>query len=564
MLASLHVKNLALIDEIEVDFTRGLNILTGETGAGKSLLLGSVNLALGKKMPREIIREGASYALVELIFQVDTPQTLQALEELDIYPEEGQVVISRRITEGRSSSRINGETCTAARVKAAASLLLDIHGQHEHQSLLYPENQMGILDAYGKVQIASVLEEAEKAYDSYQKKKRELQGCQMDEEQRRREMDFLSFEIDEIQEADLQPGEDEELESQYRLLLNSQKIQESLREAHQATGYESGDGAGEQVGRALRELSRVSELDGKLSELAALLSDVDSLLNDFNRELSGCMADFTFSEENFYQTEQRLDLINRLKAKYGNSIEEIKAYEKAQEKKLEQLQNLEEHREELEREAEEAKAKLKKICDKLRQLRISYGERMEKEIVQSLRELNFLDVRFKIQVRELDHFTRKGSEEVEFFISTNPGEPLRPLAKVASGGELSRIMLAIKAMLADKDEIETLIFDEIDTGISGRTAQRVSEKMVQIGRSRQVICITHLAQIAAMADTHFLIEKNVEKGETKTRIYSLKEEESVAELARILGGARITENTMESAREMKELARIHKNASVKT
>ncbi|HIR93090.1 MAG TPA: DNA repair protein RecN [Candidatus Egerieimonas intestinavium] len=564
MLASLHVKNLALIDEIEVDFTRGLNILTGETGAGKSLLLGSVNLALGKKMPREIIREGASYALVELIFQVDTPQTLQALEELDIYPEEGQVVISRRITEGRSSSRINGETCTAARVKAAASLLLDIHGQHEHQSLLYPENQMGILDAYGKVQIASVLEEAEKAYDSYQKKKRELQGCQMDEEQRRREMDFLSFEIDEIREADLQPGEDEELESQYRLLLNSQKIQESLREAHQATGYESGDGAGEQVGRALRELSRVSELDGKLSELAALLSDVDSLLNDFNRELSGCMADFTFSEENFYQTEQRLDLINRLKAKYGNSIEEIKAYEKAQEKKLEQLQNLEEHREELEREAEEAKAKLKKICDKLRQLRISYGERMEKEIVQSLRELNFLDVRFKIQVRELDHFTRKGSEEVEFFISTNPGEPLRPLAKVASGGELSRIMLAIKAMLADKDEIETLIFDEIDTGISGRTAQRVSEKMVQIGRSRQVICITHLAQIAAMADTHFLIEKNVEKGETKTRIYSLKEEESVAELARILGGARITENTMESAQEMKELARIHKNASVKT
>ncbi len=564
MLASLHVKNLALIDEIEVDFTRGLNILTGETGAGKSLLLGSVNLALGKKMPREIIREGASYALVELIFQVDTPQTLQALEELDIYPEEGQVVISRRITEGRSSSRINGETCTAARVKAAASLLLDIHGQHEHQSLLYPENQMGILDAYGKVQIAPVLEEAEKAYDSYQKKKRELQGCQMDEEQRRREMDFLSFEIDEIQEADLQPGEDEELESQYRLLLNSQKIQESLREAHQATGYESGDGAGEQVGRALRELSRVAELDGKLSELAALLSDVDSLLNDFNRELSGCMADFTFSEENFYQTEQRLDLINRLKAKYGNSIEEIKAYEKAQEKKLEQLQNLEEHREELEREAEEAKAKLKKICDKLRQLRISYGERMEKEIVRSLRELNFLDVRFKIQVRELDHFTRKGSEEVEFFISTNPGEPLRPLAKVASGGELSRIMLAIKAMLADKDEIETLIFDEIDTGISGRTAQRVSEKMVQIGRSRQVICITHLAQIAAMADTHFLIEKNVEKGETKTRIYSLKEEESVAELARILGGARITENTMESAREMKELARIHKNASVKT
>lgn len=563
MLTSLHVKNLALIDEIEVDFTRGLNILTGETGAGKSLLLGSVNLALGKKLPKEIIRKGAPYALVELIFQVDTPQTLEALKELEVYPEDGQVIISRRITEGRSSSRINGETCTAARVKAAASLLLDIHGQHEHQSLLYPENQMEILDVYGKAEIAPVLEETAEAYDRYQKKKKEWLGCQIDEEQRRREIDFLRFEIEEIREANLQQGEDEELENQYRLLLNSQKIQESLQEAHQATGYDSSDGAGEQVGRALRELSRVSEYDDKLTELCSLLSDVDSLLNDFNRELSGCMSEFTFSEENFYQVEQRLDLINRLKAKYGNSIEEIKNYGLAQEEKLEQLLNLEEHMEELERETENAKVQLKKICDKLQKLRISYGEKMQEEIVQSLRELNFLDVRFKIQLRELDHFTRKGTEEVEFFISANPGEPLRPLAKVASGGELSRIMLAIKAMLADKDQIETLIFDEIDTGISGRTAQKVSEKMVQIGRSRQVICITHLAQIAAMADKHFLIEKNVENGETKTSIYSLGEEESIAELARILGGARITENTMESAREMKELARIHKNASVK-
>ena len=422
---------------------------------------------------------------------------------------------------------------------------------------------MEILDVYGKAEIAPVLEETAEAYDRYQKKKKEWLGCQIDEEQRRREIDFLRFEIEEIREANLQQGEDEELENQYRLLLNSQKIQESLQEAHQATGYDSSDGAGEQVGRALRELSRVSEYDDKLTELCSLLSDVDSLLNDFNRELSGCMSEFTFSEENFYQVEQRLDLINRLKAKYGNSIEEIKNYGLAQEEKLEQLLNLEERMEELERETENAKVQLKKICDKLQKLRISYGEKMQEEIVQSLRELNFLDVRFKIQLRELDHFTRKGTEEVEFFISANPGEPLRPLAKVASGGELSRIMLAIKAMLADKDQIETLIFDEIDTGISGRTAQKVSEKMVQIGRSRQVICITHLAQIAAMADKHFLIEKNVENGETKTSIYSLGEEESIAELARILGGARITENTMESAREMKELARIHKNASVK-
>lgn len=564
MLASLHVKNLALIDEAEVDFTKGLNILTGETGAGKSLLLGSINLALGKKMSREMIREGADYGLVELIFTVDRQETIRALEKLEIYPEDGQVVISRRITENRSSSRINGETCTAARIRTAAALLLDIHGQHEHQSLLYPEHQMEILDSYGKREIAALLKEVGQDYSAYQKKKKELSESRMDEEQRRREMDFLSFEIGEIREAELKAGEDDELESQYRLLLNSQKIQEGLNAAYQAAGYETGSGAGEQIGRALRELNRIGEFDERLSGLNDMLADIDSLLNDFNRELSGCMEDFAYSEENFYQVEKRLDLINRLKSKYGNSLEEIGAYEKAQEEKLEHLEHLEENRKILEEETEKSRKKLQQSSDRLRKLRISYAERLEKDIVKSLQELNFLDVRFEIRICPLDHFTAKGNESVEFFISTNPGEPLRPLARVASGGELSRIMLAIKALRADKDDIETLIFDEIDTGISGRTAQKVSEKMAQIGESRQVICITHLAQIAAMADAHFLIEKRVEGRETRTGIFRLDTEESIQELARILGGARITEHTVESAREMKELAQVHKNASVKS
>ena len=564
MLASLHVKNLALIDEAEVDFTKGLNILTGETGAGKSLLLGSINLALGKKMSREMIRERADYGLVELIFTVDRQETIRALEELEIYPEDGQVIISRRITENRSSSRINGETCTAARIRTAAALLLDIHGQHEHQSLLYPEHQMEILDSYGKGEIAALLKEVGQDYSAYQKKKKELSESRMDEEQRRREMDFLSFEIGEIREAELKAGEDDELESQYRLLLNSQKIQEGLNAAYQAAGYETGSGAGEQIGRALRELNRIGEFDERLSGLNDMLADIDSLLNDFNRELSGCMEDFAYSEENFYQVEKRLDLINRLKSKYGNSLEEIGAYEKAQEEKLEHLEHLEENRKILEEETEKNRKKLQQSSDRLRKLRISYAERLEKDIVKSLQELNFLDVRFEIRICPLDHFTAKGNEWVEFFISTNPGEPLRPLARVASGGELSRIMLAIKALLADKDDIETLIFDEIDTGISGRTAQKVSEKMAQIGESRQVICITHLAQIAAMADAHFLIEKRVEGRETRTGIFRLDTEESIRNWPRILGGARITEHTVESAREMKELAQVHKNASVKS
>ena len=335
MLVHLHVKNLALIEEAEVDFEEGLNILTGETGAGKSILIGSVNLALGQKMPKGIIREGAVNALVELVFQV-RPDTEEKLKELGIYPEDGQVIISRKITGSRSISKINGETCTASAIRKIAALLLDIHGQHEHQSLLYPEKQMEILDDYGQKEILPQKEKVKKLYQEYSQIKKELDSYQIDEEHRRREISFLEYEIQEILEAALKPKEDEELETAYRRLSNSKQITESLGIAYQLTGYEQ-EGGGQQVGRALQRLSQISGYDKGLEDLYAMLNDIDSLLNDFNREISSYLSEFVFSEEEFLQIETRLDLINHLKAKYGQTIPEILAYKEEKEKNLEKL-----------------------------------------------------------------------------------------------------------------------------------------------------------------------------------------------------------------------------------
>ena len=552
MLVHLHVKNLALIDEVEVDFSEGLNILSGETGAGKSVLTGSVGLALGQKSSRDLIREGAEYAFSELVFEVNE-RTAEHLKSLDIYPEDGQVIISRKITGSRSISKINGETCTVSAVKAAAACLLDIHGQNEHQSLLYPDKQMDILDAYGKTDIEPAKEQTEALFRVYADIRKELESYKIDEEQRKREQDFLSFEIGEIEEAGLKAGEDETLETEYRKLLNGRKITEVLNEVYEQTGYER-NGSGEQTGRAVRQLSSVSELDEDLSNLYATLNDIDSLLSDFNRDLSSYLQEFSFSQEEFNQLEERLNLVNHLKAKYGRTIEEVFAYKEEKEQELERLLHFEEHKKQLEDALQSRKQELEKQCEILCAARKKWAEKLEKEITESLKDLNFLDVRFRIDFSVKDHFSANGTDQICFMISTNPGEPLKELTKVVSGGELSRIMLAIKTILADKDEKETLIFDEIDTGISGRTAWKVSEKIAYVGKRHQVICITHLPQIAASADVHFLIEKQVEETGTHTRIHRLSEEASVRELARMLGGDVITENVLSNAREMKELA----------
>ena len=563
MLVHLHVKNLALIEDIEVEFGPGLNILTGETGAGKSILLGSMQLILGSRIAKDMIRAGANYALVELLFQVENPRVEEAIRELGVEPEDGQVILSRKIMDGRSINKINGETCTVSQMKAVASCLLDIHGQHEHQSLLYQDKQLEILDAYGKDEIYPIKEKVNSAYRTYRDCIKKLKALDMDEEQRNRERAFLEFEINEIESSSLKTGEDEELETLYRKLNNGKKILETLQEVRDLTGNDSVQGAGESVGNAVRELMRVTEYDSQLESMSATLQEIDGLLNDFNRELSSYVDELNFDDETFYETERRLDLINNLKEKYGQSIEDIEAYCEKQKQKLENLDRYEENFQKAKAEVEKSREKLETVSDKLSVIRKKYSQMLTEKIIEGLKDLNFLDVQFHIDFKRKKEYTDNGFDDIEYEISTNPGESVKPLGRIVSGGELSRIMLAIKAILADRDQIETLIFDEIDTGISGRTAQKVSEKMAVIGKCHQVLCITHLPQIAAMADTHFEIEKHQKGTETITEIHPLAGDDSVRELARLLGGAEITQAVFENAKEMKELAQVHKNTRLK-
>lgn len=553
MLRSLHVKNLALIDEAEVEFGEGLNILSGETGAGKSIIIGSINLALGGKVQKEMLRENADAALVELIFEVKEENIKAALAAMDISVEDDMLIMSRKITGGRSVARINGETVPASKVKEAAALLIDIHGQYEHQSLLSKKKHLEILDDYAKAELQLPKETLKKDYRTYRAIEEELEQNSMDEEQRLRELSFLEYEWQEIDEADLTAGEDETLESEYKKFANGKKIVEALSHAYEYTKG-GADGASDLISRSLRELSAVSDFDRTVQGFSEELLEIDNLLSDFNREISDYLQEADFDEEHFFETEKRLDLINHLKSKYGDSVEQILEGQKKREEKIEQLKDHDAYVEKLRAEQKKAQEVFQADCAKVSKIRKKYAKKLTEEVQKALIDLNFLDVRFTMEFKEAENPNANGMDDAEFLISTNPGEPLKPLSKVASGGELSRIMLAMKAVLAKNDSIGTLIFDEIDAGISGRTAQMVSEKMNVIGKSHQVICITHLPQIAAMADVHFLIEKSVVGENTVSRICPLEKEESVAELARMIGGVAITDTVLKSAREMKELA----------
>ncbi len=554
MLQSLHVKNLALIDEIEVTFGEGLNILTGETGAGKSIIIGSINLALGAKADKDMIRTGAEYALVELVFTVEGQQ-LAAIEELELPVEDGQIILQRRILQSRNVCKVCGETVTARQLKQLGEILLDIHGQHEHQSLLKPAKQLEILDAYAGEALLSHKEKLRELYSRYRSAVDELEHSEVDEETRKREAALAEFECQEIEEAALVPGEDEEIEQLYRKLVNGQKIQDAVGLAHALCGYEE-NGVGSSVGRALKEMRSVAAYDTALQEFEQQLLDIDGLLNDYNRAVADYLSELEFDGELFDRTEKRLNLLNHLKAKYGNSIEDVLAYQAQAQHTLEKYRDYDAYRMELTKRADTLKEEALTVCAKISEIRRRSAVRLSKEMKKALVDLNFQEVAFEIQVTALeDMIGSNGYDRAAFLISTNAGERLRELAQVASGGELSRIMLALKTVLADKDAIETLIFDEIDTGISGKTAWKVSEKMGILGRGHQLICITHLPQIAAMADQHFCIEKKVEDKRSVTDIRKLAEEESVTELARMLGSDSITENVMNNAREMKDLAR---------
>lgn len=554
MLQSLHVKNFAIIDETEVEFRKHLNIMTGETGAGKSILIDSVNAAIGGKVSKDMIRRGAEYALVELTFDDLSSTVVEQLQKKDIMPEEGRLVLSRKIMDsGKSVCKINGETVTAAILKEIAGSLIDIHGQQEHHSLMQKSSHLKFLDRYAKEQLGLLPKQLEAAYKEWKELKQELDGALVEEGERNRELSFLTFAAEEIEGARLCPGEDFHLEEEYKVLSNSRQILEAVSGSLRFT-KEAEDNAEELVSRAQRCISKVAEYAAELQNMESVLNSVQELLSEFNGQAESYVSEMEDSGERFYEVEQRLNVINQLKGKYGDTIEAVLAYQKECTEKIEKYNNYDAYLDKLRKNYKKAEAACVDLCEKISSIRQTCAQQMTEAMKAALQDLNFSAVQFELSFEKMEQFTASGYDSCEFMISLNLGEALKPLTKVASGGELSRIMLAMKSVLAKQDEIPTLIFDEIDTGISGRTAQMVSEKMAQIGVTHQILCITHLAQIAAMADTHFLIEKCVEEGRTKTAIRELPKNEIYNELARMLGGAEITTAVVENAKEMKLLA----------
>lgn len=555
MLENLHVKNLALIDETEVEFGPGLNVLTGETGAGKSILLGSVQLALGGKYSAELLRNGAKSGLVELTFSIEDEKIKRRLEEMDIEVEEGRVTLSRKLTEGRSVCRINGETVNMGLLKDAASLLIDIHGQHDSQSLLNRRNHLALLDLYGKEEISPLKAEMAEAFQSYQELVKKLDASSLDAESRARELDLAGYEVSEIEDAAPAPGEDEDLEELYRRMTQSRKVTEAVGEAYLYTGEDAQGNASDLLSRAIRALQEISEIDSQGEKLYGQLAEIDSLLNDFNRELADYAKSFDFSEEEFRETEERLNLLNHLKAKYGKTINDVLEYCREKKRRISELEDYDAFLSRLQSDMETAKKRAGQAAGRLHRAREKAAVIFAREIREQMAELNFMDTRLELRISDLGRYSAGGSDEAEFYLATNPGEPLKPLGSIASGGELSRVMLAVKAVLAGEEDTPTLIFDEIDTGISGVTAGKVGEKLRLISKNRQIICITHLPQIAAVSDSHYLIQKETDGNSVKTEIAFLDDEMSVQELARMLGGANVTGNILESAREMKDLAK---------
>lgn len=554
MLLNLHVKNLALIEEVDVDFEKGLIVLTGETGAGKSLILGSVNIALGNKASKDMIRKGTDYSLVELTFSV-SENCAKQLKKYDIYMEKDNIItVTRKISEGRSISKINGETVNIKTLKNVMSLLIDIHGQHDHQSLLYTKNHLDILDKFAKDSILELKEQIKEEYSKYTKLIKKLEEFNIDEGQKTREIEFAEYEVNEIESANLKPEEDVQVEEEFKKLSNSKEIVSALSEIYNALSYETAGGLGDIINKAVMDINSIKGMDEKISQFQTELYDIDNLCRELTSQIYDYNSGMDFNPEYVREVEERLDVINHLKLKYGNNIEEILRYKEEKEEYLEKLNNMTDEMESVKNQISELEGTLNNLCTKLSEQRKKAAKELEVFVKQALVDLNFIAVEFEIQITRKESIGENGFDNVEFMISTNPGESVKPLVKVASGGELSRIMLAIKSILATEDDIDTLIFDEIDTGISGQTAMKVAEKMAKISRNHQVICISHLSQIAAMADSHYLIKKTADENSTTTSIKKLTRQQSIEELVRINGGSGITEAGLIHATEMKDMA----------
>lgn len=552
MLEHLHIRNVALIKESEISFGDGLNILTGETGAGKSMIIDSLQFALGGRAGKDFLRHGEKQAAVEALFSVQSQALTEKLAENGIVPEEdGTLLITRTLSEaGKSVCRINGSTVTVGMLKEIAEDMIDIYGQHEHQSLLNPVKHIRLLDRFCGAGFGEAMEEYKNSRQRLKDLEKQLTILIGDESQREQRMDMLLFQKEEIEAAELREGEEDALLEQKKRLSSMERLIRLTGESITLLydGDDRAPSACDQLGDALAKLQEAAEYDAALSPLADALADGYAAVEDCARELKREAEKQEADPEELERIEERLQLFYKLKRKYGGSIEAVlEFYEKAVQE-LEFLSNSSEKAAELSAKKAEEEKRLSALAETLTARRRATAEQVEEQIETALHDMEMKHARFHIQIEEKADWGADGKDKVEFLISANAGEPLKPLAKIASGGEMSRVMLALKTVLVDADEIGTFIFDEIDTGVSGRTARRVGEKMRFLGGKRQLLCITHLPQIAAMADNHFLIEKESDAGETVTRVTALDEEGAVREVARLMND--VTETTLAAAREL--------------
>ena len=561
MLSLLHIENIALIQSADIRFEPGFNVLTGETGAGKSIVIDSIGAVLGERTSRELIRTGAKSALVTAVFTQVPP--LPWLDENGFPTGEEELLLQRELQgDGRNVCRIDGKLVTVAQLRELGRQLLNIHGQHDGQQLLDPASHLGYLDQFGGCQ--PLLESYQEAYRKWHDIRREMDKLQMDEAERSRRVDTLNYQIQELERAQLKAGEDEELSARRTLLRSAGRLMEAVQSAEFAlSGDEDRDGACSLIAQAEGEVQGVSSISPELSELSEKLTALRCAADDAADTLRDLSRSFDFSPGELDQVEERLDLLYRLRKKYGPTVEDMLAYLDRCRKELDQIQYADDTLARLEKELKKAQKEAVRRGEVQSQARREAAEALQARVQEELRQLDMPKVQFQTE------FTPKGGEagmdetgldEVQFLMSANLGEALKPIQKVASGGELARIMLALKNVLAEGDQIGTLVFDEVDTGVSGRAAQKVAEKMAQVARGKQVLCVTHLPQIAAMADTHFSVQKGEREGRTYTRLERLDRSQRREELARLIGGASITPSLLESAEELLRQAEQQKQA----
>ncbi|TCN22926.1 DNA repair protein RecN [Mesobacillus foraminis] len=560
MLSELTIRNFAIIESLSVSFQKGLTVLTGETGAGKSIIIDAVHLLVGGRGSAEFVRHGEEKAEIEGLFFIDGSQhpVLEKAKEFGIEVEDGMIVLRRDISRsGKSVCRVNGKLVTIALLREVGSALIDIHGQHEHQELMDETKHISLLDQFGSEEIFPAVLEYQNVYRDYEQKLKKLRSLSENEQQMAHRLDLIQFQYEEIQNAQLKINEDEELAEEKRKLNNFEKVFESVQSSYTAI---NGDQRGlDWIGLAMENLETAAELDPAYKELHESVANSFYLLEDAARSLRNELDVLEYDPQRLNEIEDRLNEINQLKRKYGKTIEEILEYSAKIEEEIETLQNKEVHIGQMEKELASLKKDLQLEAANLNKARKKWAKKLTGLIHRELKELYMEKTVFEVKIEtDEDHFLKNGADQVEFYISTNPGEPLKPLSKVASGGELSRIMLALKSIFSKHQGVTSIIFDEVDTGVSGRVAQAIAEKIYKVAMNSQVLCISHLPQVAAMADTHLYIAKKIKGGRTKTSVTPLTESDKVHEIGRMISGVEITDLTRQHAEELLQLARLMK------